>query len=110
MKTDSIIKGFNNFLESKRKELGINKKGTIILQKSILPKEFKILKECIYTLWFVHGKNKNKFLTLSKIDRVPTELEEKMYEEMDVLLCNTLFSYINDNNIKDLITCEYGNN
>lgn len=110
MKTENIIEGLNRHIEIRRKELGIDTSGHLILTKKITTNtSFKAYKTYEYTLWYRDFKDKYRIITISKTDRVIGN-EEDILKELDIDLCIAIFNWIGTDFYNKIMKGEYDGN
>lgn len=107
MRVEDIIEGLNKHIEEKRKELNINTKGHLVLQKLITPSPtFKAYKFYEMILWFVKPGKKQRLLTISQTVKMTDGQEESVNGCMNILLSTELFSFIGTKEYEQVIKGE----
>lgn len=107
MRVEDIIEGLNKHIEEKRKELNINTKGHLVLQKLITPSPtFKAYKFYEMILWFVKPGKKQRLLTISQTVKMIDGREESVNGCMNILLSTELFSFIGTKEYEQVIKGE----
>lgn len=108
MKAEDIIEGLNKHIEEKRKELNINTKGHLVLQKLITPSPtFKAYKFYEMILWFVKPGKKQQLFSISQTVKLIEGQEESVNRSMDILLSTELFDFIGTKEYEQVIQGEY---
>jgi hypothetical protein len=107
MKVEDIIEGLNRHIENKRRDLNIEVKGHIVLQKEInINSSFKAYKNYRYTVWFTNGKS-YRLITVSQSARVLDGQEEFIERQMNTILCESIFDWIGSKYYDEVIKGEY---
>lgn len=107
MKVEDIIEGLNRHIENKRKDLNIEAKGHIVLQKEInTNSSFKAYKDYRYTIWFTNRKS-HRLIIVNQSARVLDGQEELMERQMNIILCQSLFDWIGSKYYDEVIKGEY---
>lgn len=107
MRVEDIVEGFNKHIEEKRKELNINTKGHLVLQKLITPSPtFKAYKFYEMILWFVKSSKKQRLFTISQTVKMIDSQEEGVNRCMNILLSTELFSFIGTKKYEQVIKGE----
>lgn len=107
MKVEDIIEGLNRHIENKRKDLNIEAKGHIVLQKEInINSPFKAYKNYKYTIWFINRKP-YCLITVNQAARVIDGQEEFIERQMNTILCQSLFDWIGSDSYDKVIKGEY---
>lgn len=108
MKVEDIIEGLNKHIEEKRKELNINTKGHLVLQKLITPSPtFKAYKFYEMILWFVKSGKRQRLLTISQTVKITDGQEESVNRSMGILLSTKLFGFIGTKEYEQVIQGGY---
>lgn len=108
MKAEDIIEGLNRHIEQKRKELNINVRGFLVLQKTIetLP-TFKVYKQYNYTVWLILNRKKYRAFTINDVTRVINGKEDDEIFIMNVLLSTKLFNWVGTESYNRFIRGDY---
>lgn len=108
MKTEDIIEGLNEHIESIRTIQKIHTIGHIVLQKEIIPNPtFKSYKTYKYTLWFVNKRQSHKMSTTEYTAKVLDGQEEAIIRNMNIRLSTQIFNWIGTDTYKQVIQGEY---
>lgn len=109
MKIERIIEIVNKYIEDKRKELKIQTKGHLVLQKTIKASGgFKLYKEYTITLWFVKDKKKYSIYASKGINSGSNN--EDILDEACTYMLKDVFEWLNTPFFDKIVKGEYDGN
>lgn len=95
MRAEDIIECFNLHIEDKRKELGINSSGHIVLQKTTTPHNiFKAYKVYKYIIWYINNSKKIPIHTIQITEKVIGGHEEYILRRMNMETLRTILNLV----------------
>jgi hypothetical protein len=74
---EGFIKGLNDYLIAKRKELGIDIRGRFVFHTKELQKKIKVYKQYEYKLWYLQKGLKAEILSSQYVSRTANSTEER---------------------------------
>lgn len=107
MKIEVIIECLNKNIELRRKELNIEVKGHLVIQKKITSDStFKAYKNYEYTVWYIRGKERFRVITVNCKERVINDSQNEIVtNRIEEELVINIFKFIQS---EDYNTILYG--
>lgn len=104
MKTEDIIEGLNEHIETIRANQKLCVNGHLVLQKEIIPNStFKAYKTYRYVLWFTIKGKSYKVISIEHTAKVLDGQEGNITRYMNVTLSTQIFNWVGTEEYKQVI-------
>lgn len=105
---NSIVEGFNRFIESKRAERKIFDNGHVVLHSTITPNPtMKAYKTYESALWFVKDGNKYRVVVVKYCTRVIDGHDDEIKRILEIELSKALFTFATSDKMEEIINGTY---
>lgn len=108
MSIEDIIESLNRYIRLERNERGISASSHLVLQRIVEPNStFKSYKKYEWIVWLIDDNSKYRILTVSLVEKVLKDQEEKINKGLCNSLLEALFRFIRTEDYNQIVNGNY---
>lgn len=108
MSIEDIIESLNRYIHLERSEQKISANSHLVLQRTVEPNStFKSYKKYEWIVWLIDNDSKYRILTVSLVEKVLKDQEEKINKRLCNSLLEVLFRFIKTEGYDQIVNGNY---